>query len=96
MIPPPESNRHPPRETDEKVSSGFLRYAVGRPLMVIAWGVALWGTAVVLRLLWIGVTRGAGEAAVFLFDPFVLVPALAAVVAWTGVVMAFRTASRST
>jgi hypothetical protein len=91
----PPRHRHPPVVDEEAASSGFLRYAVGRPLMLIAWGVALWGTFLGLRLVWIAAARGAGEAAVFLFDPFVYVPVLAAVVAWAAAVLAFRTALRS-
>ena len=85
--------RHPPVEDDEEQSSGFLRYAVGRPLLVIAWGVALWGTFVALRLAWIALTRGWVEASILLGDPIVLIPVLVAVLAWTVLAFALRAAA---
>ena len=91
MIAPSRPSRHPPREDDAvEASSGFFRYAVGRPLMVIAWGVALWGTFVSLRLAWIALTRGWVEASTLLGDPFVLIPVLVAVLAWMVLVFALR------
>ena len=90
----PPRNRHAPVVDGEASSSGFLRYAVGRPLMFMAWAVALWGTAVGFRLAWIAITRGVGEAAVFLFDPWVLIPVLAAVVAWAAALLVIRGRSR--
>jgi len=94
MSPPPGTLRHPPRENDdEPTSSGFFRYAVGRPLMVIAWGVALWGTFVALRLAWIALTRGWVEASILFGDPVVLIPVLVAVLAWTVLAFALRAAA---
>lgn len=89
----PLPDRHPPADDAPEASSGFLRYAVGRPLMVITWGVALWGTFVGLRLGWIAMTRGAMEASILFGDPVVMVPVLVAVVAWMLLVFAVRAAA---
>ena len=58
--------------------------------MLVLWGLALWGTMVGARLVWIAVVEGGAAAARFLTMPMVLIPLILAVVMWTGLVLALR------
>ena len=78
----PESKRQPDPE--------YGVYVVGRPLMLVLWGVALWGTMIAVRLAWIAVDQGGGAAARFLAAPLVAVPVILAAVMWAGLVLALR------
>ena len=73
---------NPPR------ASQFTAYVIGRPLMLIFWVVALWGTAAGVRLVWIGATQGASAALRLLALPSVSFPVLLAVFMWTAVAVA--------
>lgn len=61
---------------------GFRTYAVGRPLMLVVWGVALWGTLVAARLVWVAGTQGLSTASRSLLLPAVSGPILLALVMW--------------
>ena len=78
----PESKRQPDPE--------YAVYVFGRPLMLVLWGLALWGTMIGVRLAWIAVDEGGGAAARFLFAPFVAVPVILAMVMWLGLFLAIR------
>jgi hypothetical protein len=72
----------PPREVG--------RYVIGRPLMFLVWGLALWGTATIATLLWIAATDSAARALHLLAQPSVSVPIVIAVVMWAALFAALR------
>ena len=85
------SGRHPalgtrsgPRE------SQFSVYVLGRPLMLVLWGIALWGTVAAARLCWIAVTQGGAAALKLLALPSVAIPSGLAVAMWLAVSVAAR------
>jgi hypothetical protein len=46
------------RRTEAARQGDFLVYAVGRPLMFVAWMLVFWGTAVALDAVYVLATRG--------------------------------------
>jgi hypothetical protein len=83
--------RHPVRLGKHAAPDAGLRtYAIGRPLLLIAWGVALWGTLATVRLLWLAATEGVSKASRFLATPSVSVPILLAVFMWIALGLALR------
>ena len=68
----------------------YAVYVFGRPLMLVLWGLALWGTIVGARLAWIAVAQGGRAAMLFLAMPMVVIPLGLAVVMWAGLVLALR------
>ena len=79
----PESKRRGP-------DPEYAVYVFGRPLMLVLWGLALWGTIVGARLAWIAVAQGGTAAARFLAMPMVVIPLVLAVVMWAGLLLALR------
>lgn len=65
-------------------------YVIGRPLMAVIWALALWGTGIGARLLWLMATRGTGVAIGFLRSPMVSVPLVLAVFMWIALILAVR------
>ena len=77
-----------PDTTQPRPRSQFTAYVIGRPLMLILWVVALWGTATGVRLAWIAATHGAAAALRLLALPSVSFPVLLAAFMWTAVAVA--------
>jgi hypothetical protein len=65
-------------------------YIVGRPLMFVVWGIALWGTGVAVRLAWLVATRGLPAALGFLALPGVSIPVVVALCMWIALLAAVR------
>ena len=65
-------------------------YVIGRPLMLVIWGIALWGSAVAARLVWIAATKSLAGAIGLLVWPSVWIPVVMAIVMWVGLVVALR------
>jgi hypothetical protein len=86
--------RHPPDAPRPVYDGAFVRYVIGRPALLIVWGVALWGTLAAARLLWIAATRTVAEAARLLGDSFVLIPVLIAVAMWSALGLTLGRRSR--
>ena len=68
----------------------YAVYVMGRPLMLVLWCVALWGTLVAARLVWIAVAQGGRAAARFLAMPMVAIPVVLSVLLWAGLFLALR------
>jgi hypothetical protein len=65
-------------------------YVIGRPLMLVLWGIALWGTAVGARLIWMAVVVGSEAALRFLWVPTVWLPVTLAVLMWVALFVTVR------
>jgi cation transporter-like permease len=63
-------------------------YVLGRPLMFVLWGLALWGTFVGAAVVWVGATESAAKALRLCLHPFVCVPILIAVAMWVALFVA--------
>jgi hypothetical protein len=79
---------HSGRENGRAPDSAFGVYVVGRPVMLIIWGIALWGTIAAVRLGWIAITQDGSAALRLLLAPAVGLPVLLAVVMWIALAMA--------
>lgn len=88
---PGSSGRHSlPRDKGPAPDSEFGTYVIGRPIMLVVWGVALWGTALGVRLAWIAATQGSSTALWFLSVASVYVPILVALFMWVALGLAIR------
>lgn len=65
-------------------------YVIGRPVMLVLWCIALWGTAVGARLVWIVLSQGSAAAIRFLWIPAVWLPIVLAVLMWAALLVAVR------
>ncbi|HUG52843.1 MAG TPA: hypothetical protein VMR21_04560 [Vicinamibacteria bacterium] len=79
-----------PHVDDPVPARQFGRYVLGRPLMFVLWGIALWGTAAGVRLVWMAATQGLSAALPLLGLPSVFVPIVLAVLMWGAVAVAVR------
>ena len=86
-----ESGRHysvtPARPTG---GSQFNVYVLGRPLMLVLWGIAIWGTLAAVRLCWIAITQGGTSALRLLSIPSVFIPIGLAAAMWVAVTVAVK------
>ncbi len=92
----PHGNRLDERRRAQSARSGdLLVYALGRPLMFIAWALVLWGTAVVLAAVALVIRHGGSAARAALLPRTALALAntalgVVALIVWAAVIVAVR------